>query len=345
MVNIHVDSYFIACPEIKEGKTAFENYAKSLLQWKDAQKEECIVFFFNKCSTETLLLTNKYPFWDDLRNCIKTFSIDYIQDKDLNVLAEALLNKSRKIEVDLELTDVLFDKIRLTPNSVVLDRTEAYKMDFLNTLSLMALMTFVKNEPSDKSFMLTKNFNEKESLLCINSSLEIFEPENSIEITKLPHLLESNFILIDDFNSLINKINIPLLVVSSKMEEKLFRFAIQVSTYRNGLEAGVIKKWEDLPKWRFGKLFIETTHELGFFIEEKKVKAIIKTITDILLNIDLRSTHALRAGKSGSSPQIEKGDYLAFRKDIDYEYHIHYWKSGNFVELASVVVHNEMRIS
>lgn len=55
--------------------------------------------------------------------------------------------------------------------------------------------------------------------------------------------------------------------------------------------------------------------------------------------------HALREGDGGNSPQITKEDYAAWRRDIDTDYHIHYWKKGEIVKLANIVHHNDYKIS
>jgi len=39
-----------------------------------------------------------------------------------------------------------------------------------------------------------------------------------------------------------------------------------------------------------------------------------------------------------------RGRLKAWRRDIDDQYHLHYWQDGEAVELARVVVHNDFRI-
>ena len=58
------------------------------------------------------------------------------------------------------------------------------------------------------------------------------------------------------------------------------------------------------------------------------------------------ATHALRSGAGGGNRQRMRGKDSAWRRDVDYEYHLHYWEceAGN-VELANLVVHNEFSIS
>jgi hypothetical protein len=32
------------------------------------------------------------------------------------------------------------------------------------------------------------------------------------------------------------------------------------------------------------------------------------------------------------------------RRDIGYDYHVHYWEHGGHIEFASVVIHNDLTI-
>jgi hypothetical protein len=50
-------------------------------------------------------------------------------------------------------------------------------------------------------------------------------------------------------------------------------------------------------------------------------------------------------GKGGNEPQQKRGQDKAWRRDIDYEYHLHYWECDDgSVEFASVVTHNDFSI-
>jgi hypothetical protein len=59
----------------------------------------------------------------------------------------------------------------------------------------------------------------------------------------------------------------------------------------------------------------------------------------------LAAVHALRAGKGGNNPKWTRGKDNAQRRDIDTEFHLHYWKCADgTIELASVVRHNDFSI-
>jgi hypothetical protein len=64
------------------------------------------------------------------------------------------------------------------------------------------------------------------------------------------------------------------------------------------------------------------------------------------LGENLSDTHWLRTGKGANNPQKKRRKDKAepWRRDIDRDYHLHYWKTANGTEFASVVVHDDMTI-
>lgn len=344
MVNLQFDSYFIACPSIDEGKEAFEEYTYRLLDWQSSSSNKSIKFYFSHCSINTLLANNKYPFWDDLKNGIKAYDIDYIQDKDLNIIAESILKRSLYIEDDLKIKEALFGDVLLTPHEILGSRNKAFQTDFLNTLSLMALYCIINELPNTNFFIVSKNVNEVHSLTRIETSLQMCDPEGALEIKSLPYSFTFSFKVISEFKELLKNLDDGFLMISSNNVSNLIAFAIQSHTFKVGIEANLISKIDEIREWYFGSKFIETCKFLGFLSEERKAKTLLKAISEVLLDLNQRSVHSLRTGSGGDNPQRRRGTFSAWRKDIDYEYHLHYWKCGPLVEFASVVIHSDMSI-
>ena len=59
----------------------------------------------------------------------------------------------------------------------------------------------------------------------------------------------------------------------------------------------------------------------------------------------MEDTHALRESSGGNALQRMRGDDKAWRRDIDREYHLHYWACEvSTVEFACVVTHDDFYI-
>ena len=74
---------------------------------------------------------------------------------------------------------------------------------------------------------------------------------------------------------------------------------------------------------------------------------LLSAISETILNINMRDTHWLRRGAGGNEQQLYRNsdNAKAWRRDIDHEFHLHYWAtSDHHIEFASIVVHNNMSI-
>lgn len=93
-----------------------------------------------------------------------------------------------------------------------------------------------------------------------------------------------------------------------------------------------------------GGNFIATARALGFMHVDTKISRLLRVCADLVLRRNLADSHWLRNGMGPMAPQKSKGDWRAWRHDIDHEFHLHYWKYGENIELANVVVHNDFSI-
>jgi len=121
--------------------------------------------------------------------------------------------------------------------------------------------------------------------------------------------------------------------------------AVKVGLYKKLELDGEGTAWEELPEFKIGCDFFDSlrTHrvESGSELADKLLRAIVETV----LHNNLSATHALRTGKEANKPQKMRGKDEAWRRDIDYEYHLHYWEcASGSVELGLVVTHNDFSI-
>lgn len=95
-----------------------------------------------------------------------------------------------------------------------------------------------------------------------------------------------------------------------------------------------------------GPRFTESVGNSGVALTPARIEALLRACRNVVLRVNERSTHALREDESGASSQIKRkvDGALAWRMDVDYEYHLHYWSTKDGFEFSNVVVHNDFRI-
>lgn len=99
--------------------------------------------------------------------------------------------------------------------------------------------------------------------------------------------------------------------------------------------------------WKLGREFTRTIGDCGIAVNSARAEALLRACSRLIRGDALRVTHALRKSSSGGAPQITRSSdgAAAWRADIDYEYHLHYWLVGGQAEFANVVVHNDFTIT
>ncbi len=117
--------------------------------------------------------------------------------------------------------------------------------------------------------------------------------------------------------------------------------AMKIAVYKSRLERNIEPDWDEIEGFRFGREFYPRMRECeqggSPGLAERTLRALAETID----GQNMRAVHAKRLGSGGDNPQEMRGANKAWRRDIDREYHLHYWECANgTIEFASVGPHN-----
>ena len=123
------------------------------------------------------------------------------------------------------------------------------------------------------------------------------------------------------------------------------KLSIQIALFKYDISQGNVVSWENVSVLSIGHEFIQTSRnccaDQGASLAPRILRAIIETIK----SNNMPAIHALRTGSGANDPQRMRGTDKAQRRDIDREYHLHYWECDNgTIELSSIVHHNDFSI-
>lgn len=119
------------------------------------------------------------------------------------------------------------------------------------------------------------------------------------------------------------------------------RIAIRLSVFARSREMGVPFEWDATHAFAIGGEFLRRVEACGCLTHRARMNGLLRATADTVLRCNLAKTHALRDGMGGNSPQRMRGNDKAMRRDIDREYHLHYWEcEGSRPEFAAVGPHN-----
>lgn len=104
-----------------------------------------------------------------------------------------------------------------------------------------------------------------------------------------------------------------------------------------------------LPEYAIGPAFLDSIEQTGGVDRAKVVQVVVEVLTGLAEQLDGRDLHPLRTAESGgSAPLTRDGGWTAWRVALQRESpaarRLHYWRRGAEVELARVVVHDDLRM-
>lgn len=342
-----VDAPLLACPDPSqwsrdEFQKVFTEYLSKLADLAMLRATCKSIRFWR--DEELLLVLNEqncFPFRHSLTRAFQQlFDPLEFQIEDINVLATALIEKSMSIEDAGDIKDIVVSNCSLAgdpaPNrsTVFLNhlcRVVALALPVLGNGKEFNTNTYIAScGASTSSKELIANYTVDMAEKADGSYLEDFEP-TTVQVENYRGAL-----------SLFNDANLTAWWATSSEQA-----VIDVCTIHEC--ASQQDPWEKFKSIRdafsVGLNFISSAQALGFMHDPRKINRLLRVCGDLASGRNLADSHWLRAGKGANEAQRMRNDWRAWRHDIDDEFHLHYWRQSNRIELANVVVHNNFDIT
>jgi len=343
MISVCVDPFVLACPDSCADPLALEDYIDNLLAWNDLRKAEWVEVTLPSRAFEILYETNDYPRWDSLKSAIRALGITHIQPEDVITLVNALLEKAPSLEERLEIEGLSYQHITIEPSTHLAVRPAHYVEHFQHLAVVIGLSSLYEDTSQRHMIIITRDLQ--------TTSIRVIGHIVDCTFSGLSHHLSLAFPYILDINLPLCCSPLTLRLVANYVET--WKQAESITDYEKAIEFYIHQRFSPINQLllehpplphSFGAKFFQTARKHGFMNESHKIDALLRAIAETLLGKSLADTHPLRTGSAGNSPQRKRGPDEAWRRDIDYTYHLHYWKGPNGIQLASVVVHDDMTI-
>lgn len=282
-----------------------------------------------------------YPFRASLTEAIAMCTDEFdVQVEDVNRLANFLIERSDLIEDLGGFRDVVVENCSVAP-ALENDPTPRLFNQLTRMLALVALGKDNLGKSSENMFLATSLSSEGQVELSFRIEValaemhdgSIVEPEDTISITLPVHSDTSTYLRTINSSVLIQQASVDAII------DGCIAFAVRDDDDPTARAVMLSKAMI------VGQDFLQTASHLGFLHESSKIQRLLRACADVLLGRNLAKSHHLRSGQGGGDPQRTRGNFTAWRHDLDDEFHLHYWRSGEVVEFANVVVHNNFSIT
>ncbi len=345
MPSVTIDAGVLAAPPADGTADDVHGYLDTLLDWSTLLDESWVAIYMSEKASEALVGDGLYPLHDDLTKLFKTNGIMEYDVNTVTTVVNRLLQRTPTLETHFRIQYVLADELSTNPD--ILQRTagKALQSNLANCVILIAILRqYCRESIRDHSLILRHAPTQK--IVNVRAIIhEIDHKRNDLgALPTHPEVFEGDVLISHDFRGLIESLDESSILASSAENADL-ETAIRIALYKSRFKRGEDPDWDDVCGFQIGQSFFRTVNMLcpgqasSFFV--KVLRAIVETLD----RKNLADEHKLRTGSGGNDPQQMRGKDGAMRRDIDYEFHLHYWRcDDDTVELASVVTHNDFTI-
>lgn len=341
---VTIDAGVLAIPHLTCNVSDVHRYVDTLLEWKKLLGKPWVAIHMSKRASEVLDKEGLYPLREQLKKLFSEHGIVEYSVNDVARITDHLLQITPSFETYYRVEDVLSDQLETNPDVLRLTAYNGLQSDLARCILLIAILRKHCSQPPGGHSLILRE--APRDVIQVRAQIHELEHERD-DIPTLPsppEFFEGDVLACDDFRGLIECLDESAILVSAS-DNPGIELAIRIALFKDSITRGESPDWSTSLNSRIGPKFRETCQQCcadkGNVLPPKILRAIVETIKGQKLS----AVHALRAGLGAKERQRTRNSDKAVRRDIDREFHLHYWDcSDGTIELAKVAYHNEFSI-
>lgn len=344
MLDVTIDAGVIAVPSPIATVDQLHDYVGTLLDWSKLLDEPWVAIHISEGAAGALFEDQLYPLRDQLK---ALFRDHRIVEYDVNTVAKVtdrLLALTPSFETYYRVKDVLADSLDTDPDIIKLTTHNGLQSDLARCVLLIAILRKHCRQPLAGHSLILRS--APDSVVKVRAQIHDIEHDRDDlpTLPSPPDYFEGDVLVCDDFKGLVKCLDESAILKEAR-DTPGAELAITVALFKEALAKGQEPDWSDSKTPAIGNRFLETCQECCRDQGGGLAPRILRAVVETMLNQNMVALHSLRTGMGGDDPQRMRGSDKAQRRDIDYEFHLHYWECAHgIIELASVVHHNDFSI-
>ena len=342
--SVTIDASVLAVPHANCAKDDAFQYVDTLLDWSKLLDEPWVAIYMSERASESLFADGLYPLRNQLR---KLFNAHGIVEYDVNTVVRIVnqfLSITPSFETYYRVKDVLSDNLETDPDVIRLITHKGLQSDLARCITLIAVLRkHCSQLLGGHSLILKEAPKQMIQVRALIHDLE-YTRDDIPALPRPPDFFEGDVLVCDNFRGLIECLDESAILVGAS-DDPGIELAVQIALFKSAIAQEDSPDWEDDLIPAVGRKFRELCQQVCAAQGDSLPPKILRSIVETIKRHNLPAVHALRTGPGGDDPQIMRGPDKAMRRDVDKEFHLHYWEcSDETVELASVVYHNDFSI-
>lgn len=345
--SVSIDAGVVAVPSRIAETDDVYRYVDRLLDWSKLLDEPWISICMSERSSEALAEDGLYPLRNQLQ---ELFSQHRVVEYDVNTVAiviDRLLMRTPSFETYFRVRDVLVEDCSMTPDVLQLSFGDHLQSDLARCLVLIAILrAHCGNGVLNHAVALRISPTRLVKVRALVHYIEHERDDFGRPIPAPPEYFEGDVLTCDDFRSLLDCVD-ETAVLKNSIDDAGVEIAIRIALYKSRLGPALDPDWDDVSGWCMGAQFGARIRNCGLDAPASFASSALRALAYAIDGQNLAAVHTLRTGSGGGGAQRrrQRDNAKAWRRDIDHEYHLHYWEwPKGKIEFASVGPHNDFSI-
>lgn len=311
-----------------------ERYIVQLTALHERLASKLIRLLVSKNAADILVEANCYPVFPSIRDGLARANLDETyQTGDVVRIIDQLLRGVDTIESEIDIADFLADQICIHSPITFVGGHNAHERQQYPLVKL-ALGQFLTLFPAGRTWIVGQLVNSSGNTTQVSAVIQDIEWINLPRNLELPLNIDEQFPCRGDISQVLRGLELSVLNVDLTREcmTELISIALLQSEY--------IGNHTPRFEWSIGSQFCESVTRVHLDNNPIVMRSLLQACVSVICGISMDKTHPLRTGSGGNSPQITRMGATAWRRDVDYEFHLHYWCVDNRYVFASCGTHN-----
>jgi len=328
LVRVTISASTLAIP-LSGGKPGVEHYVERLLSWAELDQQSWISVNTSKNAYGVLYEDNLCPDYETLKQLWKKIGIERYAWRDVSVQIQELMSRGPYFEECLGISPdtvehISAQELETDPDIFSGCPGDHVKDDLKRCVVLMMISQLSRQESRKPPYHF---LSLKESTTAtIKASARVAGAIDSIDAISIV----DNIWVADDSRTVSMNIDEAELLLHATTQQDLLA-VISIALHKQHHSSTVLLEYV------VGRAYIASLQ--GRLQKRPDIaRPIIRAMVETLMKSNMSATHALRKGKSGGSATRTRGKdgAEAWRRDIDRDHHLHYWKINGEIEFACI---------
>lgn len=335
-----------ACPQpsldTNEHSANLERYIQTLAALRKRLQSNLFKLLASRDTPRLLVEANCYPVYQSLRDGLHRAGLGEIyQPGDVAKIIEQILRDADCCEDVTGIDAFLADPISVSsPMEYVGDSAQKELQE--NQYIALALGLHMGIFPRDLLWVVGRKSAKNSSTdpkpeLLVAATIQDIESYHEELNSSVPFPVDECVSFDESVESICS--DVDLCRLSENLTATSLSELIALAWDRSDYAAN-----DDCPHWTIGGSFFQDVIEQNLQNNPIVFRSLMAACVSTIGATEMSKVHPLRTGRGGNNPQVRCRDASAWRRDIDREFHLHYWSRAGSYQFASCGVHGDFSI-